>query len=273
MMLAVVFCAFGIQAASASEPSVKADEQGTSTQVEAEHDVRATVLFNEIYDIDVAEVHYKASVEIIMTWAGTEREHLSAIGNNVVHGKALEEALEAIWHPEFIVANAEMPRVTHYKTLSVQNGKFELFERFDVDLSVDAEMQRYPFGNLDLFIELAAFSGNINKMRWLPLGIFIGHDDARHQVVKGNWEVSTAKLEATTRKSLNHGGREKFSYLISHVNVAHNSSTAIQKVLFPLSSIIILSLIFNQFLNTNATAMRGEPEASPLLDVSVGGDN
>ena len=108
-------------------------------------------------------------------------------------------------------------------------------------------------------------------MRWLPSEILIGHDDAHHQVVKGNWEVSSTKLEATTRKSLNHGGREKFSYLISHVNVAHNSSTAIQKVLFPLSSIIILSLIFNQFLNTNATAMRGEPEASPLLDVSVGG--
>ena len=157
MMLAVVFYAFGIQAASASEPSVKADEQGTSTQVEAEHDVRATMLFNEIYDIDVAEGHYKASVEIIMTWAATEREYLSAIGNDVVHGKALEEALEAIWHPEFIVANAEMPRVTHYKTLSVQNGKFEIFERFDVDLSVDAEMRRYPFGNLDLFLELAAF--------------------------------------------------------------------------------------------------------------------
>ena len=101
-----------------------------------------------------------------------------------------------------------MPRVTHYKTLSVQNGKFELFERFDVDISVDAEMQRYPLGNLDLFIELAAFSGNINKMRWLPSVIFIGHDDARHQAVKGNWEVSAAKLEATTRKSLNHGGRE-----------------------------------------------------------------
>ena len=192
-MLAFVFCAFGIQATSASEPSVKADEQGTSAQVRAEHDVRATMLFNEIYDIGVAEGHYKASVEIIMTWAGTERDYLSAIGNDVVHGKALEEALEAIWHPEFIVANAEMPRVTHYKTLSAQNGEFELFERFEVDLSVDAEMRRYPFGNLDLFIELAAFSGNINKMRWLPSEIFIGHDDAHHQVVKGNWEVSSTK--------------------------------------------------------------------------------
>ena len=156
-MLAFVFCVFGIQATSASEPSVKADEQGNSTQVEAEHDVRATVLFNEIYDIDVAEGHYKASIEIIMTWAGTEREYLSAIGNDVVHGKALEEVLEAIWHPEFIVANAEMPRVTHYKTLSVQNGKFELFERFDVDLSVDAEMRRYPLEIWTCFLSLPLF--------------------------------------------------------------------------------------------------------------------
>ena len=164
-----------------------------------------------------------------------------------------------------------MPRVSHYRTLSAQNGEFELFERFDVDLSIDAEMRSYPFGNLDLFIELAAFSGNATKMQWVAEEIFIGHDDALHQVVKGNWAVSSTNLEATNRKSLNHGGKEKFSYLISHVNVVHNSSTAIQKVLFPLFSIIVLSLIFNQFLNANAIALRSEELKSRRFSDSMGG--
>ena len=271
MTATVLLYAIGIEFASASEPSQKANEPRASKQIEAEHDVRATLLFNELYDIDVAEGHYKASVEILMTWEGVEKERLTEIGGDVVHGKALDKVLEEIWHPEFIVANAEMPRVTHYRTLSVQNGEFELFERFDVDLSVDAEMRRYPFGDLDLFIELAAFSGNVTKMQWVPNEIFIGHDDAHHRVVKGNWVVSSINLEATNRKSLNHGGTEYFSYLISHVNIAHNSFTAVQKVLFPLFSIIVLSLIFNQFLNTNAIALRGEPETSPFMDISLGG--
>ena len=271
MTAAVLLCAVGIKFASASEPRPRADEPRSSTQIEAEHDVRATLLFNELYDIDLAEGHYKASLEIMMTWADVEGEKLSGIGDDVIRGKALDEVLEEIWHPEFIVANAEKPRVTRYRTLSAKNGEFELFERFDADLSVDAEMRRYPFGNLDLFLELAAFSGNVTKMQWVAKEILIGHEDAHHQVVKGNWAVSSTNLEATTRKSLNHGGKEKFSYLISHVNIAHNSSTAIQKVLFPLFSIIVLSLIFNQYLNANAIALRGEPETSPFLDVSVGG--
>ena len=67
MMLTVIICAFGIQASYASDQRLKADESGTSFQVEADHDVRATMLFNEIYDIDLAEGHYKASAEIMMT--------------------------------------------------------------------------------------------------------------------------------------------------------------------------------------------------------------
>ena len=176
----MLFCAVGIKFASPSETGQKADEPGASTQIEAEQDVRATLLFNELYDINVAKGRYKASVEIIMTWAGAGGETLSEIGDDVIHRKALDEVLEKIWHPEFIFANAEMPRVTQYRTLSAKNGEVELFERFDADLSVDAEMRRYPFGNLDLFLELAAFSGNVTKKQWVAKEIFIGHEDAHH---------------------------------------------------------------------------------------------
>ena len=108
MTAAVLLCAAGIEFAFASESNQKVDEPLATKQIEAEHSVRATLLFNELYDIDVAQGHYKASVEIMMIWAGAEQEYLSEIGDDVIHGSALDEILEAIWYPEFIVANAEM---------------------------------------------------------------------------------------------------------------------------------------------------------------------
>ena len=89
---------------------------------------------------------------------------MNKFGDEIIHGKKLDDYLETIWYPEFFVSNAENPRTLHYKTLDVYKGKFELFERFDVDLSIDAEMPRYPFGDLDLFLDIASFSGNKDKL-------------------------------------------------------------------------------------------------------------
>jgi len=216
------------------------------------HLVEAIVLFDEIYNIDISEGHYRVSAELMMIWDGNTDQFVSEFGDSVIHGKHLDEFLETTWSPEFFISNAANPRVTHYKTLDVIDGKFELFERFEADLSIDAVMPRYPFGNLDLYMEIAAFSGNQNFMRWKPKEILIGHDDAHHVIVKGNWRVHRTGLEETVRSSLNHGGKEKFSYLVSHVNVVHDAMTALQKVILPLSSIIILSLVLNHFLSTTA---------------------
>lgn len=216
------------------------------------HLVEAIILFDEIYNIDISEGHYRVSAELMMIWDGNTDQFVSEFGDSVIHGKHLDEFLETTWSPEFFISNAANPRVTHYKTLDVIDGKFELFERFEADLSIDAVMPRYPFGNLDLYMEIAAFSGNINLMRWKPKEILIGHDDAHHVIVKGNWQVHRTGLEETVRSSLNHGGKEKFSYLVSHVNVVHDAMTALQKVILPLSSIIILSLVLNHFLSATA---------------------
>ena len=172
---------------------------------------------------------------------------MNKFGDEIIHGKKLDDYLETIWYPEFFVSNAENPRTLHYKTLDVYKGKFELFERFDVDLSIDAEMPRYPFGDLDLFLDIASFSGNKDKMVFYPETIEIGHHDAHHKIVKGNWKVTKTYLEEQGRTSLNHGGKEKFSYLISHVNVEHGFIDSLQKIIFPLLAIVILSLLINHF--------------------------
>ncbi len=237
---------------------------------EPEHLVEAILLFDEIYDINISEGHYRVSAELMMIWDGNTDRFVSTYGDKIIHGKQLDKFLEETWSPEFIVANAENPRITHYSTLDVIDGKFELFERFEVDLSIDAIMPRYPFGNLDLFMELAAFSGNEGLMRWKPKEILIGHKDAHHVVVKGNWQVQKTVLEETLRSSLNHGGKEKFSYLISHVEVAHDAVTSIQKILLPLSSIILLSLLLNHFVSTTSISSSQTRELSSDYGINLG---
>ena len=218
------------------------------SEIKTEHLVETKILYDEIYDIDISEGHYKVSVEILMKWADEKTsDFYTTFGDEIIHGPKLEKYLEKIWYPEFFVSNAENPRTTHYKTLNVYENKFELFERFEADLSIDAEMPRYPFGNLDLFLDIASFSGNKSKMVFYPDNIEIGHHDAHHKIVKGNWKVTDTLLEEQGRSSLNHGGKEKFSYLISHVNVKHDFIDSIQKILFPIFAIVFISLLLNYF--------------------------
>ena len=222
------------------------------SDINTEHLVHTKILYDEIYDIDISEGHYRASVEVLLAWEDPKTEDfLAKFGDEIIHGEKLDEYLHEIWHPEFFVSNAETPRTVHYKTLDVLDGKFELFERFDAELSIDAEMPKYPFGNLDLFLDIASFSGNKQKMVFYPESIEIGHHDAHHKVLKGNWEVEKTILEEEGRTSLNHGGHEKFSYLIAHVNVKHKFLDALQKILFPIFSVVFLSLLINHVFTWN----------------------
>ena len=222
------------------------------SDINTEHLVHTKILYDEIYDIDISEGHYRASIEVLLAWEDPKTEDfLAKFGDEIIHGEKLDEYLHEIWYPEFFVSNAETPRTVHYKTLDVLDGKFELFERFDAELSIDAEMPKYPFGNLDLFLDIASFSGNKQKMVFYPESIEIGHHDAHHKVLKGNWEVEKTILEEEGRTSLNHGGHEKFSYLIAHVNVTHGFIDALQKILFPIFSVVFLSLLINHVFTWN----------------------
>ena len=248
-LLIFIFLIFNANSNSfASTASAYNQANDGSSAIKAEHKIDATILFHEIHDINLSEGHYKVSAELILSWFDDTSNFVELFGNEVIHGTKLDNFLKKIWFPEFIVSNAENPRITHYSTLEVVDGHFELFERFEADVSVDAEMPSYPFGELDLYLEIAAFSGNTRLMQFVPQQILIGHKDAHHEVVKGNWGVSSTKIEAVERSSLHNGGADKYSYLISHVNVAHNALTATQKVLLPLFAIVFLSLLFNHFL-------------------------
>ena len=213
-----------------------------------DHVVDTEILFDEIYNIDISGGHFDATAEIMLSWDGDITAFTKKFGNKTIHGEKMEKFLKTVWYPEFLIANSTASRTTFYRTLSVENGKFELFEKFGSRLTIDAEMPRYPFGNLDLYMEISAYSGNIDQMLFKPGKIKIGHKDSDghgHVVIKGNWSYVKSASEAQNRSSLNHGGKEKFSYLISHVQVVHDYWDSVQKIIFPVTAIIILSMLIN----------------------------
>ena len=53
------------------------------------HLVKAKVLFNEIYDINISEGQYKVSVELLLSWDGNIDLFLKKFSDNVVHGESL----------------------------------------------------------------------------------------------------------------------------------------------------------------------------------------
>lgn len=228
-----------------------AEDTGEKLEIserETDHLVEVKILYDEIYDIDITEGHYRTSVEVMLAWEDKKTtDYLAKFGDEIIHGEKLNQYLQEIWYPEFFVSNAETPRIVHYRTLDVLDGKFELLERFDVELSIDAELPKYPFGTLDLYLDIASFSGNTQKMIFYPITIEIGHHDAHHKVVKGNWTVQSTFMEEEGRTSLSHGGIEKFSYIIAHVNVKHGFLDSLQKIIIPLFTIVFLSLLMNHF--------------------------
>ena len=236
-----------------SNQNLLANEKST-LDVKTEHKVQTKILFDEIYDIDLSGGHYNAVVEILLTWDGDTSLFDKKFGYETIHGNTYRNFISKIWHPEFLIQNATTPRKTFNKTLGVQDGKFELFEKFSVKLAIDAEMPSFPFGELDLYMEISSYSGNLKKMILVPDTMEIGHKDADghgHVVIKGNWTLKDTGVAVQARNSLNHGGKEKFSYLISHVKVIHDYWDSVQKIIFPITAIIFLSMILNPFFPLN----------------------
>ena len=58
--------------------------------IKTEHLVEATLLFDEIYDIDISEGHYRVSVEILMGWEGETEKFLNKFGDTIIHGSKME---------------------------------------------------------------------------------------------------------------------------------------------------------------------------------------
>ena len=91
IILISFFVASSVLAASKSNSGDK--------NIKTEHLVEATLLFDEIYDIDISEGHYRVSVEILMAWEGDTEKFLNKFGDTIIHGPKMKKFMDEIWNP------------------------------------------------------------------------------------------------------------------------------------------------------------------------------
>ena len=59
-------------------------KDNATSDIQAEHLVEATVLYDEIYNIDMADGHYTVSVELLMSWEDDTASFLNQFGDTII---------------------------------------------------------------------------------------------------------------------------------------------------------------------------------------------
>ena len=90
LALIVLISFFAVNSAMAASKS-HSGSHSDDKDIKTEHLVEATLLFDEIYDIDISEGHYRVSVEILMAWEGETEKFLNKFGDAIIHGSKMEE--------------------------------------------------------------------------------------------------------------------------------------------------------------------------------------
>lgn len=85
-IILLIFLNISMNVTNASETGNK----NTDASIEqTDHLVISDVLFDEIYDIDLSEGHYRASVEILLSWEADTSTFLEKFGDEIIHGHKL----------------------------------------------------------------------------------------------------------------------------------------------------------------------------------------
>jgi hypothetical protein len=236
--------------------------------------VDVIVRVNEITDIDLSVGHYGLNAEILFHWSGDESVSapLKQVKHQIIYGAHLEKYLQGIWYPEITLRNQVEPRQVQYRTLRIlPDGSYELFEKFNANLSFVTGMRAYPFGMLDLKMTVVAFTHTIDELLLKPDSYEIGHERAKvGAVFKGNWSLSYISIKEHIDQSLNYGGTEAFSATTFAFHMKHDSIDALQKIFIPLFLIMLISLGLNHYCSlkyTTNTDVRITGQVTLLLTI------
>jgi hypothetical protein len=206
-------------------------------------EVKNYLKLNEIFDVDISKGNFKVISEIVQTWVD---KTLTAEKNRAYSKEKLNNKLSEIWHPIFIINNQENERKTLAQTLVIEkNGNVKLYEKFLVTLSMDTDIKEYPFGSLDLQVDISAFHESIDKMIFIPEYFQIGEEDANN-AIKGNWSIIDYYSKNETKKSFLFN-KINISHNEFHFKIKHDFTDALQKIFIPLLIVILISLLINFF--------------------------
>ncbi len=235
-------CTTGFAATSSNNSSLKNYKKG-------HHHVDVMLLMDKIYDINLSSSSFEVEAEIILKWFDPESVRFiqSKYKEDTLTRDYFNEAMKLIWHPEFVVSNELTPRTTDFKTLKVfDDGYLEVFEKFVTKIAIDSDIHEYPFGDLDLTLNISAFTHEAEEMTLKPIYFELGHGHANEQVVIGPWQLKKkfVKEEIDERLSSHEAF---FSHNKFHFILSHDFMDTLQKVIFPISAVMLFSTFMNFF--------------------------
>ena len=125
------------------------------------------LLMDKIYDINLSTNTCDVETEIILSW--NDPKLVDAVkcdyGETTITKDKLKDFFYKNWHSEFIISNELSPRTTDFQTLKVyDDGSLEIFEEFIIKVAIDADINEYPFGTLDLVLDISAFTHEAHEM-------------------------------------------------------------------------------------------------------------
>ena len=223
--------------------------------------VGVSMILDEVRKISVGRGDFVVVGEVLLNWndsSSTFRAGSTDSQEITLTGTRVDDYFMTEWAPEFFIANAESPREPIIRSLTLSSdGKVELFEKFKATVAMDTSIPSYPFGELDLQINIEAVAHPVDELIFDIKQFSLGHTESKHEVIKGNWHQNGSNSEVTTTKSLRHGHNE-FSNAKFHLIAEHDFVDVAQKIFIPLLSVILLALVINKYCVIYETESGGD---------------
>ena len=129
--------------------------------------VKVFMVIDRIFNIDISAGTYEVEAELLLKWRNDEdiERIRSEFKEHTYAGEKMEKIIDKIWHPEFIVKSELHRRETLFSTIHLnKDGSLELFEKFETILPINTDIREYPFGTLQLNLDIVAFTHDAHEM-------------------------------------------------------------------------------------------------------------
>lgn len=250
------FMQFPVEAQSANHSSV--DTSNHSLASETEFPVTLDVIVDEIRDISIGHANFEIVAETLLTWTLPDLTGRVSAPRTIT-GSSVDETLADTWDPGLFISNALQPRTIVARSLTMYpDGSVELYEKFSAVVSIDSAMPTYPFGEVDLLLEIQSVNHPLPEFVFVPRKFELGHHGNPDEVAKGNWSLHDRRTEVIETSSLSHGGASRFSVAVLHMALAHDFIDIAQKIFVPLLSVMLLSLAINKYMVIYETETGGD---------------
>ena len=250
------FMQFPVEAQSANHSSV--DTSNHSLASETEFPVTLDVIVDEIRNISIGHANFEIVAETLLTWTLPDLTRRVSAPRTIT-GSSVDETLADTWDPGLFISNALQPRTIVARSLTMYpDGSVELYEKFSALVSIDSAMPTYPFGEVDLLLEIQSVNHPLPEFVFVPRKFELGHHGNPDEVTKGNWSLHDRRTEVIETSSLSHGGASRFSVAVLHVALAHDFIDIAQKIFVPLLSVMLLSLAINKYMVIYETETGGD---------------